>query len=636
MQKQFSEDKAGKRCFSLSLLRGIRLPGYLVIFSLVLLLTGCNSAGLQDDINLENSGITPTEYAGNMSENDSVPGTLSQETANLLTAPTAVPAKMPTVEPTASPTPKPSPTPLPHIYSNDILFTPAEYFCSNTINVELQYDSTRQGTIYYTLDGSEPDENSYIYTGPIELEASNEESPYVYALRAVVREADGKQSKIYTHNYFVGTNVNTRYSTPVISIVGDEQDFYNETSGILADRNRYARGRKYEKPVYVTALSCDGTIVFEQDCGVRLIGGDSRSYPNPSLKLYARKEYSADRGYFPFDLFETPRYDKEGKTVKKYDKLVLRINGDDSQNTMMRDVLLHRLASLAGFENIESAVPAVVYLNGEYYTLVWVRENYCDGYFKRKYGDADGNFVVIEECETEKHYNATSDELEINGCKDFNRFYKKYAYSDLTNESNYEELSKLIDVEDYLRYYAFELYSANTDWPNNNLYCYRYYADSENGYSDGVFDGRWRFLLHDLDYSSAIYNAKEGNPASYNAWKVVMNENASRYSPLFTHLMQRDDCREYFINYTTELADDILAGEKVAEVIDALNDSRRGELPYYFKYVEKLRKRYLSGEIAYQVYFSQEILDKRIDTLKDFFNRRGEYAKTYIENIKEY
>ncbi len=530
--------------------------------------------------------------------------------------------------------PSPEATPAPHVYTDKIVFSISDVFCATSSAVSIVYDCVSPAAVYYTLDGTIPNKNSTLYDEPVFLEASETDEPNIYMLRAIAYTEDGSASAVATHSYFVGGQIETRYSTAVFSIVGDPKNFYDPEYGILSYAHRYGHGEKYERDVYVTAVRADGSLIFEQDCGIRLIGGDSREYPRPSLKLYARKSYTPDRGYFPFDLFEVPRVDKPWKNVEKYGRLVLRINGDDSQNTMMRDVLLQRLAGKMGFVDYEAAVPAVVYINGEYYSLIWVRECYNNEYFRRKYGERDGEFVTVEAEDMVKYYKASSSELERKAVNEFNRMYNKYAYSDLTKDETYAELCKLMDVEDYLRYFAVELYAANTDWPNNNLYAFRYYPNEGAETGEGVFDGRWRFLLHDLDYSSGIWNAAAGNPPSHNTWKNVTTPGHSRYSPLFTALMKRSDCRKYFVNFTTKMIAEAFSPESVRETIEELCASRDGELPYYFRSVEELRKMYQRGESNYPIYFNDAVLKKNIENLISFFNKRPEYALKYINELE--
>ena len=69
---------------------------------------------------------------------------------------------------------------------------PAEQY-SFYISVEIF--SETDGTIYYTLDGSTPDENAYVYTEPIHL---NEGTTVV---RAFVMDSDGNSSDISSEVY---------------------------------------------------------------------------------------------------------------------------------------------------------------------------------------------------------------------------------------------------------------------------------------------------------------------------------------------------------------------------------------------------------------------------------------------------
>lgn len=64
------------------------------------------------------------------------------------------------------------------------------------IDVELTTE-TENGTIYYTLDGSTPDESSYQYKGPIDLEKGTT------VIRAFVMDEDGNTSDIASGVYHV-------------------------------------------------------------------------------------------------------------------------------------------------------------------------------------------------------------------------------------------------------------------------------------------------------------------------------------------------------------------------------------------------------------------------------------------------
>lgn len=538
--------------------------------------------------------------------------------------PTPTPTKTPTPTPTNTPTPTPTPVPL-----EKVVFSENEFFYTETISVELDFDTATEGVIYYTLDGTVPTAESLLYEGAVLLEASQGDSPNIYHLRAAAMYPDGTMSGMTAHTFFVGEKVMERYTTLIFAINGDPAQLTEGPDGIFYDDNVYNKGRENERPVYIEAIQPDGSLVFEQAGGIRVYGGKSRGYSIPSMKIYARKEYSPEAGTFPFELFETPRVDKPDKIVKKYDKLVLRNGGDDMQCAMIRDEFSHMLAAKAGFTDYESVLPALVYMNGEYYGLMWLHESYCDEYFQRKYGEGTGEFIICEGSEKTKSISLTDDEIEEKAAREYNAMYKKYAYADLTVDETIAELNELLDIENYLKYYAYVLYGGTYDWPNRNYKCYRYYAGEGEEYGEGSKDGRWRFLIHDMDSSFGTHTGPANLRYAYNDWADVFNPKHDRYSPLLTALMQRKDCREFFVNYSLELMNTVYTYDSVNELLVEMDMARYSELHgYYYDYLKSLRK---AGDTS--IWTNPSYYDHYMEQIRTFTTERPAYAEKYLNEI---
>ena len=88
------------------------------------------------------------------------------------------------------------------------------------------------------------------------------------------------------------------------------------------------------------------------------------------------------------------------------------------------------------------------------------------------------------------------------------------------------------------------------------------------------------------------------------------------------------------MNFTTKMIAEAFSPESVRETIEELCASRDGELPYYFRSVEELRKMYQRGESNYPIYFNDAVLKKNIENLISFFNKRPEYALKYINELE--
>lgn len=498
-------------------------------------------------------------------------------------------------------------------------------FYSKPLLVELKVKE--DAVIYYTTDGSEPDETDIRYDpdNPIYLGLERTEFPTALTIKARAFYPDGRQSAVAAHTYFCARNIEERFTTAVFAISGEPSVLTEGPDGIFYGENYNNRGDDTEREVFIEAWDRDGNRLFAQYSGIRIYGGASRASSIKSMKLYARKAYSSGIGKFDLDIFQTPVEDDSGKVVREYDKLVLRNCGNDFQFGFIRDELCQKLAMQAGFDDYEAVVPAVAYLNGEYYGLFWLHESYCDEYFKEKYPnkEAQGEFVVAEGSDNYK--NEEEDDGKEVYSQEYNEFYRRYAQADLTNDGVYEGLRKYMDVENYLRYFAFNIYVNNWDWPQNNYKCYRY-VPAEGEAFGGVYDGRWRYLLHDTDFSFHIYGNYDV-AADYNNFLDILNPESYRYAPLFDALMHRADCREYFMAQLTALSEGALAGENVAKTMYAMHADRCTEMDYMYDHMAALRK---AGDDSFWTSFYT--MAENLNVIRAFANERDDYILYYARD----
>lgn len=499
-------------------------------------------------------------------------------------------------------------------------------FYSYSILVELK--TAEPASIYYTTDGSEPDQTDILYDPEegILITRQTRDFPTAHTIKARAYYADGTESGVAAHTYFSVKDLEERFTTVVVSVSGPAEDLTEGPDGIFYGENYNARGDDTEREVFVAAWDEDGSELFSQYCGIRIYGGASRGNSIKSMKLYARKSYSSGIGKFHTDIFGTPVEDGSGEVVAEYDKLVLRNCGNDFQFGFIRDELCQTLAMQAGFTDYEAVTPAVVFLNGDYYGLFWLHESYCDDYFKNKYpnAEAQGEFVIAEG--TERYKNEEEDDGKEVYAQEYNQMYEKYSQADLTDEEVYRELCQYVDVENYLDYFAFNIYINNWDWPQNNYKCYRYVpAEGEN--FEGVYDGRWRYLLHDTDFSFHIYGSSDV-AADHNNVQAILNPNSDRYAPLLDALMHRSDCRDYFLNKLEELSEGALSGENVTKTLYAMHVERCTEQDYMYQHMENLKK---AGDNSF--WSSSYTLSENMDMIRAFANERDDYILEFARKI---
>ena len=507
-------------------------------------------------------------------------------------------------------------------FSADGITQTEERFLSEKTGLTLA--APEGAVIRYTLDGSVPDADSPQYTEPIIPEMGTGDFPVCTVLRAKAFYADGTASAAATHTFWSAIDIQSRFTNLVISVAGDPKEITEGPDGIFFGENVKQRGRESERVVSVEMITKKGELLFAQDAGMRIFGAASRQAALKSMKLYARKSYDAAHSKFAYDGFGTPAAKGDDKVIKKYDRLVLRNAGNDFQFAFIRDELNQTLAKQAGYTDCEAVQPVVVYLNGSYYGFYWLHESICDDLLKAKYGGKGGKFQVIEGREREKTI-PDNDPEEGMLAAQFNADYEELAALDLTKDENYTRVKAFLDVENYLNYYAFNICINNRDWPQNNQKLYRYVPKEGEPAGSGPLDGRWHFWIHDTDYAEGLYEQPE-TEARYNNLEQIMTEDSERYSPLFTKLMQRQDCKEAFCAECRRLLSGVLSEKNMLDTLDNLNSSRFIEMKKYFAYLEELKKTNKDIWIWYDCWKKDQT-----DLLKYFIGRRAAYMEDFLK-----
>ena len=421
-------------------------------------------------------------------------------------------------------------SPLVEIYPT--FSEPGGYYTSRAKTVEI---TAPEGyTVRYTTDGSVPTKRSTEYKEAIKITVDKGEG---MTIRAACFDSDGKLTgQVITHTYIAAKTEGGLHYTVMLSC--DEDDLKAMYSDVHA---------KVERAAHAEILAPDGTRIISQDVGLRLFGGSSRTLPQKSFKIIARKDgyFGEDTPYVGLGTFTYPFFPERtviagknaGKVLDKYDGLILRNGGNDAllstaadpdRPTLLRDGIANEfIAKYAPHVQMSYAHFAVVYLNGEYYGILELRENQNEDYIKRLYGVDDNDVVVVKsELDTTR---ACKDHANGAGCrfcgswffyetdeeaaaqkemKDWIALCKKAAGAVNASEAEYRkiftEVESKLDIRNALEYMAAACYLVNTDWPHNNIRVWRYTGAPVDGIA--ITDGKWRFATRDMDFTMNRYD----------------------------------------------------------------------------------------------------------------------------------
>lgn len=429
---------------------------------------------------------------------------------------------------------------------------PGGFFTSDLV-LELSHPDPSVET-RYTLDGSEPGLASTLYTGALDI-VSRAGEPNALSLiwtgdsrwRApsgevykapIVRARSFKpgtpSSEVVTHTYFIGPDAETRYDGLfVVSLASDEANFYDYDTGIYVpgrvydeewdpgtgDPTRtpgnYSRhGIAWERPLHVEVFDAIGAPVLAQDAGVRIHGGLTRGYPQKSLRLYARSEYGD--GDFDHEFFGPGGLDE-------FDRLILRNGGQGFYGWRFPDVLFHNLVAADAPLDIMEASNAIVFFNGIYWGLHTIREQLGQHYIERHYGIDEADIVILTRDYVLEHGNPGDEQH-------WNNMIAFMEANDLSDPVHVATVETLLDMESLLHFTAVGVISGKDDTvphTSNELHWRKRTAGYVPGAPPGE-DGRWRWMLKDLDRGFIAGISGNTLVTEFNFWPPYVELKASQ------------------------------------------------------------------------------------------------------------
>ena len=415
-----------------------------------------------------------------------------------------------------------------------------------------------EGDIYYTTDCTFPGQKAVLYTDPIRITQTT-------VIRAVCRAPGKTDSPVLDLTYLVNEND----SLSAVCLVAAPEDLWSGSTGIYAygagasDTFPYKGAnfwQDWERPCTVSLFEADGSCGFSVGAGVKIFGGFSRGYEKKSLALFFRGCYGCSR-------LEYPLFGDKG--LDTYEAFVLRAGGQDVFTARIRDELVTSLVDDYTQVAVQDYRPVVVYLNGRYFGVYYIREKINEQYVA-------GNFnAAPEDCQL-CEYNGYSSQDYVN--------LINYVHShNLALPENYEYVCSQVDIEAYMDYLIAQMCVGNDD--NTNIkYC-------------KTTEGKWNWILFDTDHGYTLpgFDAVSDH---LNPEGTGTNDNIS--TALINGLLGNPEFKSRFLRRFAWQLNTIWTEENLSERIDLLTklidqDMRKDCLRWnkdydqWLRYVERLR-----------------------------------------------
>ena len=408
-------------------------------------------------------------------------------------------------------------------------------------------------SIYYTIDGSIPNCSSQLYTGPVSIGNST-------VIRARAFNYTSLPGEITTNTYVTQLN----HDLPIICLSTDPYNLWDETYGIFAYGPNPGNDVPYfganfwqdwERPIHFEYYDNYGNRRIDQDAGIKVFGGWSRASDQKSVALYARSIYG--KGSFECRFFAD-------KPIDKFESIVLRNSGNDNMGLQFQDCFMTGLARRMDIDR-QAFQPAAIYINGEYWGLLNMREKVNEHFIAENH-NVDPDNINLLESQNSVIQGSSSDYQEILSYLGTN--------TSLSDNERYNWMKEQININNFIQYQLIQIYINNQDWPGNNIK----FWNTINP------DSKWRWILFDTDFGYGIWNTTD---YVFNTLQFALEPNGPGWpNPPWSTLMLRRlvtniSFRNNFINQYCDRLNVDLYPDRVYADLDSLQNLYDNEIQYH-------------------------------------------------------
>ncbi|PWH86450.1 CotH kinase family protein [Brumimicrobium oceani] len=447
----------------------------------------------------------------------------------------------------------------------------------------------------------------------------------------VVAYRDGIYSDELTKNYFIGEE--RKYSIPMVCLAIEPDQFFGFVTGINVPGIDFDNWRMLNPQIaldnYQSIFSAPGNFrrkgintelkinfsywvegneVLNHGAGIRINGNTSRYYPNRSLRLYAKNGYGPKKFEYPF--FEDSEEDE-------FKRLILRNAGNDTEASSVRDAFVGDVSE--DLNVIAQAYqPTIVFINGEYHGLYNLRERFDKKYFNQHFGIHEDSLDYIKINEAKEGNTIALEQL-----------YQFMLANDFTDDNLLKALAERVDLDNLIDFYIVETFMGNWDWPHNNHELFRKRVDFDSLAEFGN-DGRWRFLVKDLDASLGI----APHHADYTSNDFEQFREASGHEAIdrlilpFVYSMKNSTFKHRFINRYCDVLNSTYKTDVLQKRLEEMTNVIRPEISESAQRWNPQNK-YL---LYYWPVYSLNKWEQHVEVIYEYIENRASWVRTHLND----
>ena len=437
-------------------------------------------------------------------------------------------------------------------YSSTPSFAPIAGIHAGPINVSITAQADE--TIFYTIDGSMPDNTDIQYTGPIALNNTTVLKAVAYS-----NNPDILPSFMEYGTYFIDVS----HSIKILSVSGRESDNPNnpELYELIAGGNQVEPFGTFE--IY----NPDGSLFDKARGEFNEHGNDSWAYQQRGFDYITRDQF----GY---------NYAIKGEVFNdndrdRFQRFIVKCAANDnypfsygSSGAHIRDAYVQSLSQVAKLRLDErSHESCVMYLNGEYWGVYELREKVDDLDYTDIHYDQDS--VAYLKTWGGTWVDVLTDGQNPNDVENSWDDIRNYITgNDMSIQANYEYAKDRYNVGSLIDYFILNSYTVNADWLNWNTSWWK-------GLNEDGDKKKWRYSLWDMDntfdhganYTGIPNDGPDADPCDPES---LGNIGGQGHIPIWNALIENEEFFDDYINRWSNLSNSYLSCEFMIAHLDSL------------------------------------------------------------------
>ncbi|MBQ3792402.1 MAG: CotH kinase family protein, partial [Clostridia bacterium] len=308
-------------------------------------------------------------------------------------------------------------------------------------------------------------------------------------------------------------------------------------------------------------------------------GNDSKKGAKQNFQLRFRAVYGLSK--LKYQVFDN-------RDISTFNSLILKGGSEDYKFCGFRDELCTSLVDGVTNLSVQAYRPVILYLNGQYWGIYYIRERYDSEYVSQRLNVSNDSVNILKDF---------GGGVVTGSGKTFSSLISYCKKNDLRIQENYEYVMDRIDYLSCMDWYICRSYLADRDLANG-----RFYSSTED-------DGKWHWCFFDLDW--ALYNNYED--------VIAGTAKDDGNHAIIVALLKNPEFKDMFLKRYAYLMQEVLNEETIMRKID--------------EFVELLKPEIAQNHERYGL--SLSFWEKSIERMRAIV-RNGARDKVVLESIQSY